>query len=916
MIRWLGIILLALLWACSNSEMPAGEENADALPESEIVEPDEPESLEAEKRILPTSALQGMVFVDAVGKEVVLGTEDAAAPSIAHPEMRARFTYGFYMGRREVSLREYRDALGIREDTPDSLESVRQVTYYDAVLFANAMSKKYGLDTVYTYSLAEFDAQGSCISLARLEPHYDVKAFRLPTEAEWMLVAGEHWNDTCGADSGSFCDIAGGLKEWVNDWLGAFRDTTVTNFVGVANGGTQFARILKGGSYRDSSNTVHPYDRTDVYTVTSDMKCDYVGIRLAFGAIPDYTMTDLLGRVLYSDIRVTATAEQIRDKLYTMRSKLAFRNDVSGNLVYVDFVTGSPVFHEIVDEMEVYHPEISPDGKYVAFSTKPEGVSGESNVYVRELVSVYPSIRKLPVSAAAIPRWRVLENGDTVIVYVTDAGNNSDSASFAQKETWQVVFSNGAFRERSLLFAGAYHDGISTDGSLAVSGARKLRARVAHPGSPARDTVWFGGDQACNASLAQDGTKRTLFLDFAGKTGREFVGHTYGVHEMLFVADSTGNLVQAIPSPSGYSFDHTEWVPGYNLAVATLTDVNGSHKKVVLLDLSDSSVIDLAEGDELMHPSLWAQGAIPRNADNALDIDSAGVYMRPNGSFEMALYRYKLELLWRYRDSADVVMLGSSRSLSGFDATYITRHFAINLSQTPNSMYVTRELFKRYVLGNVRNLRYLLISLDIDFWNKTNGRLSDNFFYRAYTTYPGFVYDENHGYWKDDRSDRILRYTEASLGSEEAEKILYHRGTYVGVARGWGSPPSLLGDSTWHQQKPQLFDSTLAVFEEVVKIARDEGIVVVGIIFPQNPAYRNTGSFGRYGLLRSEAPALIARIAALEDTYDNFHLVDENRMGDHEYNSSMAENDDHLTKTGARTLSRRIDSLITVWEGQ
>ena len=101
-----------------------------------------------------------------------------------------------------------------------------------------------------------------------------------------------------------------------------------------------------------------------------------------------------------------------------------------------------------------------------------------------------------------------------------------------------------------------------------------------------------------------------------------------------------------------------------------------------------------------------------------------------------------------------------------------------------------------------------------------------------------------------------------------------------------------------------------------MKIARDEGIVVVGIIFPQNPAYRNTGSFGRYGLLRSEAPALIARIAALEDTYDNFHLVDENRMGDHEYNSSMAENDDHLTKTGARTLSRRIDSLITVWEGQ
>lgn len=913
MIRLLGISLLAFfVWACSNSEMPAVEE---IVPESGIDEPEKPESLEPVSRspFVPP----GMIFVDAAGSVVTLGTDDEAAPSIVRPKMQAKFTYGFYMGRSEVTQREYRNALGITGVYSDSLESVARVTYFDAVLFANAMSKKHGLDTVYTYTSPEFDALGSCISLADLRVHYDVNAYRLPTEAEWMLVADTHWNDSCGADSGAFCGIAGGLKEWVNDWLGAFRDTTVTNFVGVANGGTQFARILKGGSYRDSANVVHAYDRTDVYTVTSDMKCDYVGIRLAFGPIPDYTMTDLLGRVLYSDIDIKATPAQIRSKLNTMRAKLAFRNDVSGNLVYVDFVSGSPAFHEIVDTKDVYHPEISPDGRYVAFCTKPEGVSGQSHVYVRELVSVYSSVKMLPVSYAMIPRWRILPTGDTAIVYVTDAGNNSDDAGFAEKETWQVLFTKGNFGDRQFLFKGAYHGGISEDGRLSVTGARKLRARIASPGSTvegsAIDTVWFGGDQACNASLSRDGTKRTLFLDFAGKTGTAFVGHRYGVHEMLFIADSTGKLIQAIPAPDGYSFDHTEWANQYNKVVATLTDVNGAHRRIVLVDVSDSSVTDLVESEELMYPSLWTNGAVVRNGENDLDPDSAGAYMRANGSFEMALYRYKLELLWRYRDTAEVVMLGSSRSLSGFDATYITSRFAINLSQTPNSIYVTRDFFKRYVLGNVRNLRYLFVSLDIDFWNKTDGRLS-NFFYRAYMNYPGFVYDKNHGYWKDDRSDRILKYTEASIGSEEADKILFHRGTYVGIAHGWGNPPTFLGDSTWREQEPELFENSLLVLEDIVKTARDSGIVVVGVIFPQNPLYAGTGSFGRYGLLRSEAPGLIARIASLGEKYDNFHLVDENRMGEHDYSTTLAENDDHLSKSGARILSMRLDSLLAVWE--
>lgn len=891
---FLGIILASLLmWACSNSE-------------STYVNEPEPEPF-----IHP-----GMGLVKAVGREVVLGTSDTLADPVEQPEMRARFTYDFYLGYSEVKLSEYRETLGLLSDSSDTAELITSVTYYDAVLFANAVSRKYGLDTVYSYTQAEFDNFGSCISLAGLETHYDVNAFRLPTEAEWMLVAQDHWDEPCNEKGTNFCAFSDGLKEWVNDWLGMFRDTTVENYVGSATVGTQSMRVLKGGSFRDVQNVVHSYGRKDVYPVTSDLKSDYIGIRLAFGSIPDYTMTDIIGRALRSNIRITASTSLIRDKFSTMKVKLAFRNDVSGNLVFVDFVSGSPVLHEVVDSMEVYHPEISPDGKWAAFSTQMEGVSGTSSVYARSLNPTTPHIRRLPTSTAAIPRWRELKNGDMAVIYVSDAGNNKDDSKFFKEETWQMKFVDGGFRQKTFFFAGAYHDGISEDGRLAVSGARLLRARIVAPGedsSLVTDTVWYGGEQACNVSLARDGSKRTLFLDFAGKTGRKFAGVDYGVHEMLLVADSTGNLVQAVPAPAGYSFDHTEWVHGRNMAVATLADANGVHRRIVLVDLSDSSVVDLVEGEALAYPNVWTYGDFSR-AEKELDPDSAGAYMRANGSFEMSLYRYKLELLWRYRDSADVVMLGSSRSLSGFDPMALTDYFAVNLSQTPNSLYLSRDMFQRYVLGNVKNLRYLLVDLDIDFWFKTDS--ADNFFNGAYRNYSGFVYDENHGFWKDDRSDRILRYTEAALGSEDGEKILFHRGLYAGTAKGWNEEPTFLADSTWNQENPQLFADNLDALEEIVKSAAENGIVVVGIIFPQNPAYASTGSFGRYGLTRSEAPELIDRIAALGEKYANFLLFDENKMGSHDYTTIMAENDDHLSRAGARILSSRLNTFLKTLDAQ
>ena len=78
---------------------------------------------------------------------------------------------------------------------------VTNVTFYDAVLYANAKSKQNLLDTVYTYTSASFDASGSCDNLIGLVFHENVNGYRLPTEAEWVYVASHDWNPEKGWNS-------------------------------------------------------------------------------------------------------------------------------------------------------------------------------------------------------------------------------------------------------------------------------------------------------------------------------------------------------------------------------------------------------------------------------------------------------------------------------------------------------------------------------------------------------------------------------------------------------------------------------------------------------------------------------------------------------------------------------------------
>ena len=136
------------------------------------------------------------------------------------------------------------------------------------------------------------------------------------------------------------------------------------------------------------------HNRGDVYTVTSSTKADYVGFRLAFGAIPNPTYLNSEGSQNVVGYSLLANSRTVNDFVGAQHSKLVFRDGETERLVFVNFDGAI----RSVEEARVeggYHPDISPDGKFVAFSTGMEGVVGTSKVFVLRLDELSLATRNL-----------------------------------------------------------------------------------------------------------------------------------------------------------------------------------------------------------------------------------------------------------------------------------------------------------------------------------------------------------------------------------------------------------------------------------------------------------------------------------------------------------------------------------------
>lgn len=333
----------------------------------------------------------------------------------------------------------------------------------------------------------------------------------------------------------------------------------------------------------------------------------------------------------------------------------------------------------------------------------------------------------------------------------------------------------------------------------------------------------------------------------------------------------------------------------------------GNHRKIVLVNVNSGDVLPLVEGEDLYHPVLWAGN---RSSESSWDYDSLGVYRAEEGQY-FQIIAQKIPLLWKYKDSAEVVCLGNSHMIQSVMPLNMSLS-TINMGTIPCDMHCIEFLYEGYVSAQAKALKYLVIGLDIDLWTEydSEGAIQVNFGDAA-----GFQYDMHHQYWRDGVDSLFLkRVEEIALANTEFVKMRENRGwSSHECVPDWGSQGTGLvkiqEDSTAFDDGAR-YESNYSKLLQVLDIAKKQNVVVVGVIFPVSPYYRNTGSYSRHGMRRSMAEKMIERFKKLAEENENFVLMDENKMGNHDYLGNVACDFDHLCVEGAKKLTSRLDSLL------
>jgi formylglycine-generating enzyme required for sulfatase activity len=224
-----------------------------------------------------------MMAVPAGSYEVGCTASQSGCEADEKPAHTVKLSRGTLMGKTEVTQGLWQSVMGSTPWTWNMFFSGNEqgecsgggvgstlpahcVSWIDAAKFANALSKKDGLEACYTIS-------GDSVSWPR---GLSCTGYRLPTEAEWE-VAARGGRDTLyagGAELGAvgwtsentsntthpvgqkaangygLHDMTGNVWEWTWDWYGAYSSGTQADPQGASSGSS---RVYRGGSWNRSA---------------------------------------------------------------------------------------------------------------------------------------------------------------------------------------------------------------------------------------------------------------------------------------------------------------------------------------------------------------------------------------------------------------------------------------------------------------------------------------------------------------------------------------------------------------------------------------------------------------------------------------------------------------------------------------